>query len=426
MQNINPTDTKKTTLLLIHNNPAVVKQLGSFLQSGGLQVLFAPSVLAAQKIITAKSPELIVLSDDLPDVSLFYNFYRHEYLSIPVLLLGSISQPYLPHPLSTIANASILQEPVNEAELLLRIGELLERSALRRNQAVMDGVIDAELAPILESLKSYRLNKNNSDHELSGIIAGLEQLLGDLNIYRAAAQAQYLKTDAAGRPLVLLVEDHALNRDYVSHLLHEAGYRVSAAASGAEAIRLAETADPGLVILDMTLPDSSGYDVYQRLRELHPGVPVIVLSGHPKSAIVEEHADAAFDDYLQKPVEATMLLERVASWLKPGLPAASPLPKTTLPFKHSAGQFHSWLAEFKTQLTELENNIRLLLTGQIAQLNRKALHAILNYSVYFANDAFKQLLRRLAENESNHELLNLCLSEITALDAYYRKLEQSL
>jgi DNA-binding response OmpR family regulator len=415
MQEINFSDEKKTTVLLIHDDMVVVKQLGRFLQSNGLLVLFAPAVLPAQKIISAKSPELILLSNNIPGIAAFYNYYREQYLSIPVLLLGAIPHTRLPAQLGMILNTSIVQQPVNEAELLLRIKELLELSALRRNQAMIDGVIDADLVLIHDALILYRSNKNIQEPELSGIIASLEHVLSDLNIYRATAQTRPLLTAVSDAPLILLVEDNVLNQEYVSSLLYEAGYRIVLASNGAEAVKHLETIRPGLVILDMVLPDCSGREVYIELRRRQPGVPVIILSGHSKSDLLEEHSLVEFEDYLQKPVEANMLLERVAARIRSGPSTTQLHAPPSLPLMHSSEQLAAWLPEFKTLIEELRQNIRLLLSGQSAQINRKVLHAVLNYSVYYGNDAFRLILRSLAENEHNSEILELCLSEIAAL-----------
>ena len=87
-------------------------------------------------------------------------------------------------------------------------------------------------------------------------------------------------------------------------------YRVSTAATGADALRVAAADLPDLVILDLGLPDMDGVDVVRSLRAWTP-VPIVVLSGRTNSAAKVDALDAGADDYVTKPFSVEELLARI-------------------------------------------------------------------------------------------------------------------
>ena len=109
---------------------------------------------------------------------------------------------------------------------------------------------------------------------------------------------------------ILLVEDDASIRKTVGQLLSAYGYEVRTAATGAEADQRAQQQPPGLVVLDLWLPDMDGMDVCRRIRS-RSDVPIIVLSArvadHDKLAAFS----AGADDYVCKPFNPEELLARI-------------------------------------------------------------------------------------------------------------------
>jgi two-component system, OmpR family, KDP operon response regulator KdpE len=109
---------------------------------------------------------------------------------------------------------------------------------------------------------------------------------------------------------VLLVEDEEAMRRFLRPVLTGQGYRVIEATSGEEALRLAASHDPDLVMLDLGLPDMDGIEVTRRLREW-THVPIIIISarGHEPDKVLA--LDLGADDYLTKPFGVQELLARV-------------------------------------------------------------------------------------------------------------------
>ncbi len=112
---------------------------------------------------------------------------------------------------------------------------------------------------------------------------------------------------------VLVVDDHAVVREGIRHVLSEdAGFNVVAeAANGAEALTLAETRRPDVVVLDITMPSESGLDVAVRLRSVLPGVRILILSMHDQSEYVLQAVRAGANGYVLKDTDPAELRDAV-------------------------------------------------------------------------------------------------------------------
>ncbi len=115
---------------------------------------------------------------------------------------------------------------------------------------------------------------------------------------------------------ILIVEDIALNLDLVTQLLEE-DYELVAATDGATGVALAEHERPDLILMDISLPIMDGYEATQRIKA-NPAlahIPVIGLSAHAMSGDAEKARAAGCDDYLDKPLNETLLFEKLRHWL---------------------------------------------------------------------------------------------------------------
>jgi two-component system OmpR family response regulator len=122
---------------------------------------------------------------------------------------------------------------------------------------------------------------------------------------------------------VLLVEDHPPLAEAVSEALSRAGFTVDRARTAREAQAMAGTADYGLVLLDLGLPDGDGLRLLPILRS-GGRVPVIVLTARDGIADRLAGLDGGADDYILKPVEMSELAARCRAVLRrPGERAAT-------------------------------------------------------------------------------------------------------
>lgn len=114
---------------------------------------------------------------------------------------------------------------------------------------------------------------------------------------------------------VLVVDDDVMVRDVVGRYLGRAGYTVTVAGDGEEALRAAESRPPDLVVLDLMLPGLPGLEVCRRLRAAGP-VPVVMLTALGEEEDRIAGLELGADDYITKPFSPRELVLRVASVLR--------------------------------------------------------------------------------------------------------------
>jgi DNA-binding response OmpR family regulator len=125
-------------------------------------------------------------------------------------------------------------------------------------------------------------------------------------------------------PLVLVADDEEDIRALVAFRLQRAGYDVITTADGEEALLLATTRLPDLVVLDMMMPKATGLEVTRSLRrqDTTKDIPVILLTARAQEADVASGFEAGVDDYVKKPFSPKDLQLRVQALLERP-PAAS-------------------------------------------------------------------------------------------------------
>jgi two-component system KDP operon response regulator KdpE len=132
-----------------------------------------------------------------------------------------------------------------------------------------------------------------------------------------------------GRATILVVDDEPQIRRFLRASLDVHGYDVSEAATAAEGLRLATTARPDLVVLDLGLPDRDGFEVLRTIREWSR-VPVFVLSVRGRENEKVKAFEMGADDYVTKPFGMAELLARVRSALRRRLREEVPEPVFTV------------------------------------------------------------------------------------------------
>ncbi len=116
---------------------------------------------------------------------------------------------------------------------------------------------------------------------------------------------------------VLVVEDEAKIRELLRSYLEREGYQVLSTESGAEAIGLASSADPDLIILDLRLPDVPGEEVAREVRGTSD-VPILMLTAKSGEEDRIRGLEVGADDYVTKPFSPRELILRVRAILRRG------------------------------------------------------------------------------------------------------------
>jgi DNA-binding response OmpR family regulator len=124
---------------------------------------------------------------------------------------------------------------------------------------------------------------------------------------------------SAQAPSILVVEDESSIASFVSLYLKNAGYTVRTAATGSEALSQVAAAMPGLIVLDLMLPDIDGIEVCKRIRQ-SSDVPILMLTARDEDVDKIIGLEVGADDYLTKPFNPRELVARVKSILRRATP----------------------------------------------------------------------------------------------------------
>ncbi len=119
--------------------------------------------------------------------------------------------------------------------------------------------------------------------------------------------------------VILLVEDNEMNRDMLARRLERRGFRVLIAVDGTEGIEMARAHRPDLILMDMSLPVTDGWEASRVLKgEVGTqAIPIIALTAHAMAGDRESYLAAGFDAYVTKPIVDEGVLLRTIDRLAP-------------------------------------------------------------------------------------------------------------
>ena len=116
---------------------------------------------------------------------------------------------------------------------------------------------------------------------------------------------------------ILLVEDNEMNRDMLSRRLERKGYQVVMALDGEQAIAMAQSENPALILMDMSLPVLDGWEATRRLKAsaVTKAIPIIALTAHAMASDEQKAREAGCDDFDTKPIDFARLLGKIEAKL---------------------------------------------------------------------------------------------------------------
>jgi len=132
-----------------------------------------------------------------------------------------------------------------------------------------------------------------------------------------------LTATGASDALILVVEDHAVNRLLLERQVSLLGYRVELAADGSEALEKLRNNRYDLVLTDCHMPNMDGYQLTREIRAMESArksapMPIIACTANALPADAALCLESGMNDYLSKPVTIGELRQKIARWLKPG------------------------------------------------------------------------------------------------------------
>ena len=120
---------------------------------------------------------------------------------------------------------------------------------------------------------------------------------------------------ASRKPCVLVVDDDVQILRYIRRTLELEGYQTLTATDGRTALEVMEQETPGLILLDIMLPEIDGYSVCERIRQFST-VPIIMVTARDNDEEKVKGLELGADDYITKPFSITELLARVKAVLR--------------------------------------------------------------------------------------------------------------
>src|ERR1051325_7345614 len=135
---------------------------------------------------------------------------------------------------------------------------------------------------------------------------------------------------------ILIVEDDPHIRLGLEEVLKSEGFEVRTCARGDKAVEAVERERPSLVLLDIMLPGSSGYDICKQLRLRHKQLPILMLTAKGQELDKVAGLEMGADDYVTKPFSLRELLARIHALLRRAAPQNQSHPEQEIFFIGSA------------------------------------------------------------------------------------------
>ena len=116
---------------------------------------------------------------------------------------------------------------------------------------------------------------------------------------------------------ILLVEDNELNYDMLMRRLKRKGFNIILAVDGEQAIEKAQSQNPDLILMDMSLPKIDGWEATRRIKQdpQTQSIPIIALTAHAMVGDREKALEAGCDEYDTKPVDLKRLISKINIFL---------------------------------------------------------------------------------------------------------------
>lgn len=126
-----------------------------------------------------------------------------------------------------------------------------------------------------------------------------------------------MSTPPSGKS-ILIVEDNELNAKLFRDLLSSRGHRIVETRDGTEAVRLVHAEKPDLILMDIQLPEISGFDLIKMIKSDSAicNIPIIAVTAFAMKGDEERIRSSGCDDYLSKPISVSAFLQKTQHYLE--------------------------------------------------------------------------------------------------------------
>ena len=115
---------------------------------------------------------------------------------------------------------------------------------------------------------------------------------------------------------ILVVDDELLIRDLLYDFFTGQGWEISVAENGEKALKVLQTKEVDLVLTDIKMPEIDGLQLASRLKQDHPDLPVVVMTGYPSVESAVTALRTRVEDYVIKPFNINQLYKLIAAAIK--------------------------------------------------------------------------------------------------------------
>ena len=223
-----------------------------------------------------------------------------------------------------------------------------------------------------------------------------------------------------GQRKVLVIDDEAMIRKTVRLACEKEGYAVQEAENGTEALAKVDSFRPDIILLDLMLPDISGFDVCRDIRRSGTKVPILILSAKTEEIDVVVGLEIGADDYIVKPFRPRELLARIAAHLRKSRLDDERESDGRMVFRDlviDANERRVYRHDEEIQLTHTEFDLLAFLASNAGKVlsREKILNSVWGYEYPIETrviDVHVRNLRRKIEEDASHPLYILAVPGI--------------
>ncbi len=301
------------TILMIEDSQTSRKVLSMLFNRLQYTVIEAATGAAALAAAAENKPDLVLLDVMLPDIN------GHELLpqlrgfkhidTIPVIMLTG-KQNSKDKVLGIQAGISeFVTKPFNPEKLTELVKSYLPPAG---------NAMSSEAVPQAEALKNIKTSGNIQQPESHAPAVAPDKNhtpTSASSVCEAVQKSPIQKRN--GKKSIFVIEDSQTSRKVLSMILGRNGFDIYEAATGQEAIELAHTIQPDLVLLDVMLPDMTGYTILPQLKQVphFEKLPVIMLTGKRAPSDRMKGMLAGTNEYLTKPFNPEKLLSIIGGYI---------------------------------------------------------------------------------------------------------------
>ncbi|MGF1713805.1 response regulator [Photobacterium chitinilyticum] len=295
----------------------------------------------------------------------------------------------------------LIQANTNSARY--RQGSGLGLSISRQLIELMGGRLYVSSQPMVGATFSFTLNLASKEDIADSQLVNRRSHFQAPSLDAAFCETENIPDNPDGE-LLLIVDDEPVNLQVLNNFLRLEGYRVITADSGPQALKLLETQQPALILLDIMMPEMSGYEVCQHLRRKHSRLelPIIMLSALGQIQDRIKGFDSGANDYLTKPFNKEELTARIGAHIKAG--------QTEIQQQKNQALQQEIERREQVEAGLLEAQTRLL--GLLESTSEAILCVQGGGRIRYANSAAGKLFHRAPEQLERHNIVDILATHL--------------